>query len=123
MLPWPELIGCIDPSGDNVGNQKDGAKMKEEYEDQGLILQKANNAVHAGLRHCLILMQTGMLKVFNTLVYFRKEFGLYRRDIKGKIVKQHDHLLDDMRYLLNTDGAFQPRPIPRNRRSIGSGEW
>lgn len=123
ILPWPELIGCIDPSGDNVGNQKDGTKMKEEYEDQGLILQKANNAVHSGLRHCLILMQTGLLKVFNTLPYFKKEFRLYRRDVKGKIVKQNDHLLDDMRYLLNTDGAFQTRPIDQPGRRAGGGEW
>ena len=123
MLPWSDLQGLIDPSGDNVGNQKDGTKMKEEYEDQGLILQKANNAVHSGLRHDLILMQTGMLKVFNTLVYFLQEWRLYRRDKKGKIVKQNDHLMDDMRYLLNTDGAFQSRPIPRSGRRAAGGEW
>lgn len=123
MLPWFELEGVIDPAGDNVGNQKDGSKMKEEYEDLGLRLSKANNAVHAGLRHCLVLMQTGQLKVFNTLLYFRKEFRLYRRDEKGKIVKQNDHLMDDMRYLLNTEGAFQSRPIPRTARRRRSGEW
>ncbi len=122
MLPWPKLIGQIDPAGDNVGNQKDGTKMKEEYEDQGLELGKANNAVHAGLRHVLVLMQTGRLKVFSTLTYFRKELRLYRRDEKGKIVKQNDHLMDSMRYLLNTDGAFQTRPIQRSRRLPG-GEW
>lgn len=123
MLPWPEIIGLIDPAGDNVGNLKDGTKMKQEYEDQGLILDKANNAVHAGLRHCLVLMQSGLLKVFNTLPYFKKEFRLYRRDIKGKIVKENDHLLDDMRYILNTDGAFQSRPIERATRQQASGEW
>jgi hypothetical protein len=124
MLPWPELEGCIDPAGDNVGSQKDGSKMKQEYEDQGLLLMKANNAVHAGLRHCLVEMQQGTLKVFNTLVYFKKEIRLYRRNEKGKIVKENDHALDCMRYLMNTDGAFQPRPIPRNRAGRGSGgEW
>lgn len=123
MLPWADLEGLIDPAGDNVGNLKDGTKMREEYEDHGLKLRKANNAVHSGLRHCLGLMQTGQLKVFNTLVYFRKEFRLYRRDAKGKIVKENDHLLDDMRYILNTDGAFQTRPIPRERGRRRSGEW
>ena len=122
MLPWPELEGLIDPAGDNVNSQIDGAKLKEEYEDQGLKLAKANNAVHAGLRHVLVMMQTGKLKVFNTLLYFKKEFRLYRRDEKGKIVKKNDHLMDDMRYLLNTDGAFHSRPIPRTRRRKG-GEW
>jgi hypothetical protein len=122
MLPWRKCIGCIDPSGDNVGNQKDGTKMKEEYEDLGLELQKANNAVHAGLRRVLILMQAGQLKIFRTLVYTLKELRLYRRDEKGKIVKQNDHLMDDMRYLLNTDNAFQPRPIQRTH-TASRGEW
>lgn len=122
MLPWAKCVGCIDPSGDNVGNQKDGTKMKQEYEDLGLELMKANNAVHAGLRRVLVLMQGGQLKIFNTLVYTLKELRLYRRDEKGKIVKQNDHLMDDMRYLLNTDGAFQPRPIQRSH-TRSRGEW
>lgn len=122
LLPWPKLEGCIDPAGDNVGSQKDGSKLKEEYEDLGLELGKANNAVHAGLRRCLVLMQGGQLKVFDTLVYFKTELRLYRRDEKGKIVKSNDHLMDCMRYLLNTDGAFHARPIDRARRH-GGGEW
>jgi hypothetical protein len=122
MLPWRGLVGCIDPAGDNVSSQKDGSKLKQEYEDLGLLLQNANNAVHAGLRRVLILMQTGRLKVFSTLVYFQREFRLYRRDAKGKIVKSNDHLMDTMRYVLNTDGAFQVRPITRHRATVG-GEW
>jgi hypothetical protein len=122
MLPWPTLVGVIDPAGDNVSSQKDGTKMKQEYEDLDLLLDKANNAVHAGLRRVLVLMQGGQLKLFRTLVYTLKELRLYRRDEKGKIVKQNDHLMDCMRYLLNTDQAFQTRPIQRNRiRSRG--EW
>jgi hypothetical protein len=121
MLPWPTLEGCIDPA-DNVGSQKDGAKLKQEYEDLSLRLMNANNAVHAGLRHVLVLFETGQLKVFRTLTYFMTEFRLYRRDEKGKIVKTRDHLMDCMRYLLNTDGAFQARPIERGR-SRSRGEW
>jgi hypothetical protein len=123
MLPWPDMIGLIDPAGANVGNLKDGTKMKEEYEDLGFILDKANNAVHSGLRHCLVKMQSGLLKCFNTLPYFKKEFRLYRRDIKGKIVKANDHLLDDMRYIMNTPGAFKSRPIERANHRQASGEW
>jgi hypothetical protein len=123
MLPWKKLVGCIDPAGDNVSSQKDGSKMKEEYEDLGLELMKANNAVHSGLRRVLVLMQTGQLKIFNTLVYTLKELRLYRRDVKGKIVKSNDHLMDDMRYLLNTDSAFQTRPIQQSRNVRSGGEW
>ncbi len=67
-------------------------------------------------------MQGGQLKIFRTLVYTLKELRLYRRDVKGKIVKQNDHLMDDMRYLLNTDDAFQTRPIKTNKHT-SRGEW
>jgi len=123
MLPWPDIEGLMDPAGDNVGNMKDGTKMKEEYEDLGLELVKANNAVHSGLRHCLTMIQTGKLKAFDTLVYLKKEFRLYRRNNLGKIVKEHDHLLDDMRYIMNTEGAFQQRPIETKQTSNRRGEW
>lgn len=122
MLPWRNLEGCIDPAGDNVGSQKDGSKLKQEYEDLGLQLMNANNAVHSGLRHCLVLMQTGRLKVFTTCVQWQKEYRLYRRDEKGKIVKRFDHLMDCTRYLFNTPNAFQGKPIARSGRSPG-GEW
>ena len=123
MLPWPKLEGLIDPAGDNVTNQKDGTKMKDEYEKLGLVLRKADNSVAAGLRSVLTRMQAGTLKVFNTLTYFQKEYRLYRRDEKGKIVKEHDHLMDCMRYLINTSASFHARPIPRNQRNRNRGEW
>lgn len=122
MLPWDKIVGCIDPAAEGAA-QKDGSKLKSEYEDLHLELMYANNAVAAGLRHNLVGMTGGTVKVFNTLLYFQKEFRLYRRDIKGKIVKQNDHLMDCFRYLLNTPGAFQQRPIQRSRRRRPGGEW
>jgi hypothetical protein len=38
--------------------------------------------------------------VFSTLVNFKAEYRIYRRDENGHIVKQFDHLMDDMRYLI-----------------------
>ncbi len=121
MLPWPKLEGCMDPSAE-ASNIKDGTKLRQDYEDLGFELRKANNAITAGLRHVLVLKQTGRLKVFNTLVYYKTEHRLYRRDQKGKIVKEHDHLMDCERYLLNTEDAFQAKPIERTRRR-SQGEW
>ena len=121
MLPWDDLEGCIDPAAEGAA-QKDGSKLKEEYEDLGLLLILADNAVAAGLRHVLKLMQGNQLKIFSTLVYLLKELRIYRRNDKGKIVKENDHLMDCMRYLLYTKGAFQPRPIKRSD-SAGGGEW
>lgn len=107
--------GAIDPAG-KQSNQKDGTKLMVEYQAEGLKLVKANNAVNAGLHHCLVLMQKGQLRIFRTLSNFRKELRLYRRDEKGKIVKEMDHLMDDMRYLLNTKGIWRTKPVDRERR-------
>lgn len=115
------MTGAIDPAAE-YSSQRDGAKLKQEYMDLGLKLVNANNAVSAGLLHCLTLMQGGQLKVFKTLTSWTTEFRLYRRDEKGKIVKTMDHLMDDMRYLLNTQGIWH-LPISRTSSKAPQGEW
>ena len=121
MIGAPWLEGAIDPSAEN-SNMKDGSKLLEEYEDLGLRLTKANNAVNAGLHHCLTMMQAGQLKVFRNCVNWLREFRLYRRDEKGKIVKTNDHLMDAMRYLLYTDSVWRTEPAPGRARQ-SKGEW
>lgn len=121
LLSWPDLVGCIDPAAE-IGGQRDGTKLRYEYEDLGLELRKADNAVSAGIMHVLTLMQSGLLKVFDHLTNWKTEFRLYRRDEKGKIVKENDHLMDSMRYLLFTPGAFVTRQIQLAHRSR-QGEW
>lgn len=121
MIGAPWLEGAIDPSAEN-SNMKDGTKLLEEYEDLGLRLTKANNAVNAGLHHCLTMMQAGQLKVFRNCTNWLKEFRLYRRDEKGKIVKTNDHLMDAMRYLLYTDSVWRTEPAPGRARQ-SKGEW
>ena len=115
------LTGAMDPAAEQ-SNQKDGTKLREAFVDLDLNLMRANNAVAAGLHECLVRFQTGRLKVFTTLTNFRKEFRLYRRDDKGKIVKVNDHLMDAMRYVVNTEGVLttKPRDIARRR---SRGEW
>lgn len=115
------ITGAIDPSAEG-SNQKDGSKLRQEYDDLGLKLVNANNAVEAGLHHCLMLMQGGQLKVFRTLTSWLREYRLYRRDEKGKIVKRMDHLMDCQRYLLNTPGIWAVQLPSRPARS-GQGEW
>ena len=123
MMPW-NLNGCIDPSAEN-SSIKDGARLRTEYVRLGLRLKRANNAMEAGLHRVLVLMQGGQLKVFRTLRHFRTELRLYRRietKEKVKIVKQNDHLMDCMRYLLNTTGVFKTRPQQRAARTP-QGDW
>jgi hypothetical protein len=45
-------------------------------------------------------MSSGRLKVFDTLQNWLTEFRIYRRDQKGRILKENDHLLDATRYLV-----------------------
>ncbi len=115
--------GAIDPASDGA-SQKDGKKLFNEYRNHGLKLIKANNVVHAGLWHVLSLMQAGRVKVFRgSMPNWLNEYRLYRRNDKGKIVKENDHLMDAMRYLLFTAGVFKTMPIDRSTRDRFKGEW
>lgn len=95
--PW--ISGVIDPAARGRG-QKDGDQLLQMYLDLGLELTPANNSVEAGIFQVLERMSTGRLKIFSTLQNTLAEFRLYRRDEKGKIVKENDHLMDCMRYLI-----------------------
>jgi hypothetical protein len=122
MLPWPDCFGALDPAAAG-SNQKDGTKLKDAYIDQGLNLVKANNSVESGIHNVLIAMQEGRLKIFNTLTYLLTELRVYRRDENGKIVKERDHLMDCLRYLLNTSGIFFTQVFQDSLEEGGYGEW
>ncbi len=93
--------GAIDPASKGRG-QLDGKRLLEAYQELELILFKAENAVEAGLHSVLRRLSGQRLKIFRTLVSTAAELRLYRRDEKGKVVKQNDHLMDAMRYLIMT---------------------
>ena len=94
------IPGVIDPSSNGKINAKDGEQLTQNYRDLGLNLGLANNAVEAGLVAVWERLSTGRLKVFETLQNWQAEYRIYRRDEKGKIVKEFDHLMDCMRYLI-----------------------
>lgn len=100
------IPGVIDPASQGR-SQRDGIQMMQDYKNLGLKLKPAINHVDAGLSELWQRMNTGNLKVFNTLSNFAKEFVLYRRNLKGNIVKENDHLMDCMRYLQNNLGRAQ----------------
>jgi len=95
------IKGAIDPAA-RGRQQADGTKLIETYRALDLNLTEANNAVEAGIYEVWQRLVTGRLKVFSTLMNLKAEYQIYRRDEHGKIVKAHDHLMDDMRYLVNT---------------------
>lgn len=116
---WIPIV--CDPAGQAV-NQQDGSSLIHAYERQGLLMNKASNAVEAGLMEMLERMQTGRFKVFSHLDAWFKEFRIYRRDEKGRIVKEHDHLLDATRYLV-VSGLQFARCKPQKSKKITRNEW
>jgi hypothetical protein len=93
------IPGVIDPASRGRA-QADGKRLFDTYYSLGLKLSAANNAVEAGIYLVWSRLSTGRLKVFSTLKNFMNEYRIYRRDEKGRIVKEHDHLCDCLRYLV-----------------------
>lgn len=95
------IWGAIDPASAGA-NQVDGRKLREEYEKEQLNLVDADNTVEAGIHACYQRLVTGRLKIFSSCINTITEIRIYRRDEKGKVVKENDHLMDAMRYLIMT---------------------
>lgn len=95
------MTGVCDPAA-RSSSQRDGEKLVDLYRQLGLRLVMADNAVDAGIYDTWSSLSTGKLKVMSHLLNFFNEYRLYRRDENGKIVKQHDHLMDVMRYIVRS---------------------
>ena len=93
------IPGVIDTAA-RGRSQADGKSLWSLYDEEGLILHKANKAVEAGLMETLDRLSSGRLKVFSTLQHWIAEYRLYRRDERGRVVKENDHLMDATRYLV-----------------------
>jgi phage terminase large subunit-like protein len=94
---WIPAVG--DPAGQAAG-QSDGRSLFQLYEKAGLRLQPAANDVETGLMALLERMRSGRFKVFLDCAAWWEEFRNYARDMRGKIIKRDDHLLDATRYAL-----------------------
>ena len=96
------IPGVVDPASRGRG-QDDGVALFTEYQELGLNLDFADNTVRgpeSGVFKVYRRMVEGRLKIFSTCTNFWDEFRLYRRGENGKIVKEHDHLCDCLRYLV-----------------------
>jgi phage terminase large subunit-like protein len=95
------ITGVIDPAS-RGRSQVDGQQLMSIYKnDLGLKLFPAKNEVDSGIANAWQMLSTGKLKVFSHLSNFAGEYIVYRRDKNGKIVKEKDHLMDCMRYIVN----------------------
>lgn len=105
------MPGVIDPAARGRA-QTDGTQLLNIYVGLGLLLTIADNAVESGIYDVWTRLSSKKLRVFKTLENWLMEFRLYRRDEKGKIVKENDHLMDDTRYLVRSGlqlAAWKPR--------------
>lgn len=106
------IPGVIDPASKGRA-QADGAQLLETYRQLLPLLQQADNSVEAGLYDVWVRLSTGRLKVFKTLQNFLSEYRIYRRDEKGHIVKENDHLCDALRYLCRSGLALAVQRPPK----------
>ena len=68
-------------------------------------VRKANNDVLGGIHRTSTLIKEGRILVNRSCKGFLKEIKLYRWDEKAHtdtVLKEHDHAMDDTRYLVNT---------------------
>lgn len=102
----------------------DGVQFIDIYRELGLDIVLPDKGVESGIQQTWELMSAGRLRVFGSCGQWFDEFRLYRRDEKGKIVKQHDHLMDATRYLVKSgmDRAVTEVPKVANFAGFG-GHW
>lgn len=118
------IHGVIDPAAAGLGRGKDGIAFLEAYENLGLNIEMANNSVDLGIEEVYNRLSTGRIKFFSNLQNLLFEYRIYRRNDKGRIVKDMDDCLDALRYLIMSghtvmsverDESSWNRPINRNR--------
>jgi len=113
------LPGAIDPASRGRG-QADGKQLLKLYRKEGLRVIEADNAVTAGTDEVRSRLATGRLKIASHLSDFFDEYRIYRRDEKGRIIKEHDHYMDALRYLVMT-GLKIAKPITHTSVKGGGG--
>jgi len=114
------IRGVIDPASRGRSPQ-DGQQLIRNYKDAGLKILPANNEVDAGIQKVHERLAAGKLKFFSTCVNLQKEYALYRRDVKGKIIKENDHLMDCLRYDINNIIRASNQDTFRMTKGEGSG--
>lgn len=103
------MPGMIDPASNAVSGT-DGKKLLDIYRREGLRLRTADNSVESGIMKVASMLAQGKLKFFpNATAHLQNEYLLYRRD-NGKVVKEDDHAMDALRYLVTSLQFAVPSP-------------
>lgn len=113
------IRGAIDPAS-RGRSQVDGTRLIESYRGLGLNLTDAKNEVEAGIYDVWSGLSLGRIRMFSTLQNTESEYRIYRRDEQGRIVKEHDHLMDCLRYLVMTWPKIASVQAPERSSSMSS---
>lgn len=116
------MQGVIDPAARGRG-QKDGEQLLTLYLELGLSVVTADNSRETGIYEVYQRLSTGRLKIFSTLQNLLNEYRIYRRDDKGAVVKQDDHLMDCVRYYCMSAiplGTYPPAMMQQHRNDYGT---
>ena len=109
------IPGVVDPAS-RGRSQADGEQLIWLYRQQGLDLSLAENGVESGIFEVYERLTVGKLKVFKSCMALLEEYRLYRRDDKGKVVKENDHCMDALRYYVKS-GISVSKPFMGGKKA------
>lgn len=109
---WINVL--IDPAS-RGRSQADGKQIFNLYRKQGLRLIEADNTVESGIYKVWEALSTGHLKVFKSCLELQKEYLTYRRDDRGRIIKENDHALDGLRYAYVGIDLARQKPVKTSK--------
>ncbi|HEY3526673.1 MAG TPA: terminase family protein [Nitrososphaeraceae archaeon] len=97
------MTGVADPHGSKNGRGVNSESFLQAYQRLGLELILAEpsgpGSVDIGINEVYSRLSTGRMKVFSNMQNWLFEYRIYRRDDKGRVVAEHNHLMDTTRYL------------------------
>lgn len=101
---WDLVEVIVDPSAASfIAELRRTGKFKVRH---------AKNDVADGLRDCATCIKRGLIKISNEMTEIKKEFAGYVWDDKAadddKPIKVDDHLMDSMRYFVETKRVYKP---------------
>ncbi len=100
---WKGRGMWIPGAGDAAGVvDADRTQFIQRYRDAGFDVSLPIKAVEEGITAVYDRLSSGKLKVFSSCEAWFSEFRVYKRDGKGRVVKQNDHLMDATRYLIKS---------------------
>lgn len=105
---WQKARKLADPSIWNV--QRDGVSVGEEFSRRGIYFERADNSVLQGIDKVNEYLKTSKLLICKNCIATLREIGDYKwKEIKvgqnrneyEEPVKKNDHMMDNIRYMIN----------------------